>query len=277
MVKFSHTLFALPFALSGAALAADRFGLAWPRVGWVLLAMVGARNAAMGFNRLADRRIDARNPRTAQRELPSGRLSTGAVWSFTLLLTGLFILATWQLGLLPFVVPASLIVFGYSYTKRFTWACHGVLGLALAIAPVGGWMALGGRFDWMIVALALAVLTWVAGFDVIYACQDREFDRESGLHSIPARFGTARALIISRGFHVATILAMVGVGVLGALNPLYWVGCAGIAGLLFYEHRLLKPDDLSKLGLAFFNLNGLVSVLYFVTLLVALVVPRLLA
>ena len=276
MVKFSHTLFALPFALAGAALAADRFGVTWPQIGWVLLAMVGARNAAMGFNRLVDRKIDGRNPRTADRELPSGRLAPTAVWLFTLLLTGLFAFATWKLGLLPFVVPAIAVIFGYSFTKRISWLCHGVLGLALAMAPVGGWMALGGRFDWMIVGLGAAVLTWVAGFDVIYACQDLGFDREQGLHSIPARFGTSNALRIARLLHIATLVAMTVVGVVGQLHPVYYLGCIGIAGLLFYEHRLLRPSDLSKLGMAFFNLNGIISVLYLATILAALAVPRLL-
>lgn len=274
MVKFSHTLFALPFALAGAALAADRFGVTWPQIGWVLLAMVGARNAAMGFNRLVDRKIDGRNPRTADRELPSGRLAPAAVWLFTLLLTALFVFATWKLNLLPFVVPAIAVIFGYSYTKRISWICHGVLGLALAIAPIGGWMALGGRFDWMIVALGTTVLTWVAGFDVIYACQDQRFDREHGLHSIPARFGTTHALAIARLLHILTILAMATVGIVGQLHPVYYLGCLVIAGLLVYEHRLLRPSDLSKLGMAFFNLNGIISVLYLTTILIALGVPR---
>ena len=203
MVKFGHSLFALPFALAGAALAAAEYGVGWSQVGWIVVAMIGARNAAMGFNRLADQAYDARNPRTAERELPAGRLSRGAVWVFTVLLSALFVLAAIRLNpLCGILSPLALaIVFGYSFTKRFTWASHLFLGLALAIAPVGGWLAVAGRFDGTEWLLAVAVSSWVAGFDVVYACQDVDFDRAAGLHSIPARFGVAGALIVARSLH----------------------------------------------------------------------------
>lgn len=271
MVKFSHSVFALPFAASGAALAAASHGLTWGRVAWIAIAMVGARNAAMGFNRLVDHRFDAANPRTADRELPAGRLSRGAVWAFTALLTAVFVYASYRLGALcgHLSFLALAVIFGYSLTKRFTWASHLVLGLALAIAPVGGWLAIAGRFELVPWILAGAVLTWVAGFDVVYACQDVEFDRGAGLHSIPARFGARTALRVARGLHVVTVSAMAAVGIAAGLHPVYWLGIAAIAGLLAWEHRLVRADDLSRLGVAFFNLNGVVSVLYLVTVLVA--------
>ena len=201
MVKFSHSLFALPFAFSGAALAAAGHGISARQVFWIVVAMLGARNAAMGFNRLADHVLDGRNPRTAGRELPRGALSRGAVWAFTGALSALTVIAAFQLNTLCGVLSpvALLIVMGYSYSKRFTWASHGWLGLGLAVAPVGGWLAVRGSFaptPWL---LAAGVLTWVAGFDTVYACQDVEFDRGEGLHSIPARFGVGAALVVGRG------------------------------------------------------------------------------
>jgi 4-hydroxybenzoate polyprenyltransferase len=275
MVKFSHTLFALPFALSGAVLAAADTGLGMRRAGWIVVAMVGARNAAMGFNRLADHRLDARNPRTADRELPSGRLSRAAVWTFTLLLAALFVFAAFQLGpLCGWLSPVALaIVFGYSYSKRYTWASHLLLGLALAIAPVGGWLAVSGRFSATAWLLGAAVLLWVAGFDVIYACQDVDFDRREGLHSIPARFGVRTALGAARLLHVAAIGALAGVGLLEDLHAVYWAGCAVIALLLIWEHRLVRADDLSRVGVAFFNMNGVISVLYLAVVVTAVLVP----
>jgi 4-hydroxybenzoate polyprenyltransferase len=271
MVKFSHSVFALPFALSGAALAASRHGASWRQLLWVLVAMVAARNAAMGFNRLADQAIDARNPRTAGRELPRGALSRGAVWTFTLALAALFVFAAAQLNTAcALLAPvALLVVFGYSYTKRFTWASHLVLGLSLAIAPIGGWLAIAGRFAPEPLLLAGAVLVWVAGFDVIYACQDLDFDRREGLHSIPSRFGVRGALAIARTLHAATVVLLAGVGVVAQLHPIYWAGLALIAAILVWEHRLLRPDDLSRLGMAFFNANGIVSVVYFLVVLVS--------
>jgi 4-hydroxybenzoate polyprenyltransferase len=272
MVKFSHSVFALPFAGTGAALAAATYGITWRQVAWIVVAMGAARNAAMGFNRLADHAIDARNPRTAARELPAGALSRGAVWAFTLVLAAIFVVASFRLNTLCGALsPLALaIVFSYSFTKRFTWASHVVLGLSLAIAPVGGWLAIAGRVTVVPVLLGLAVLLWVAGFDTIYACQDEAFDKSHGLHSIPARFGIPRALWIARGFHLGALLAMAAVGVVGRLHPVYWGGLALVAGVLVWEHRLVSPGNLSRLGVAFLNANGLISVLYFATILAAL-------
>ena len=276
MVKLSHSVFALPFALSGCALAAARYGITWHQGVLVVLAMLTARNAAMGFNRLADHALDAGNPRTAGRELPAGRLSRGVVWAFTAALSAAFIVVAFALNpLCGLLSPVALgIVFGYSYTKRFTWASHLVLGLSLAIAPVGGWLAVAGRFALLPWLLAAAVLLWVAGFDTIYACQDEAFDRSRGLHSIPARFGIARALTIARGLHVASVLALAGVGLLADLHPVYWAGLAVVAGVLAWEHRLVSASDLSRVGVAFLNANGVISVVYFATVLAALWLGR---
>jgi 4-hydroxybenzoate polyprenyltransferase len=270
LVKFSHSVFALPFALAGATLAASRHGITAEKVFWIVVAMVGARNAAMGFNRLADEAIDARNPRTARRELPAGALSRGAVWAATIVLTAMFLLACFMLNPLCLAISpfALLVIFGYSFTKRFTWGSHLVLGLALAIAPVGGWVAVAGEFDRIAWLLAGAVLFWVAGFDTVYACQDVEFDRASGLHSIPARFGLTGALNLARLFHAAALGLLAAVGIVAALHPVYWLGMAIIAGLVVWQHRLLHPEDLSKLGMAFFNANGTISVIYFAVVLV---------
>ena len=276
MVKFSHSVFALPFALSGTALAAARYGIAVRQVVWVVVAMVTARNAAMGWNRLADHAIDARNPRTVGRELPRGMLSRAAVLAFTVALATLFVVASFQLNrLCGLLSPLALAVtFGYSYTKRFTWASHLILGLSLAMAPMGGWLAVAGRFDVVPWCLAAAVLFWVAGFDTIYACQDETFDRDAGLFSIPARFGAPRALALARGFHALAVVAMIAVGAAARLHPVYWAGILLIAGVLVWEHRLVRADDLSKVGVAFLNANGLVSVLYLGVVLTALAFGR---
>ena len=276
LVKFSHSVFALPFAFVGAALAAVGHAITLRQVVWIVVAMVGARNAAMGFNRLADHGLDARNPRTARRELPAGRLTRAGVWAATLLLAALFVLASFALNpLCGALSPVALsVIFGYSYTKRFTWGSHFVLGLALAMAPVGAWVAVRGTFlgpdasvPWL---LAASVVLWVAGFDIVYACQDLDFDRAHRLHSIPVRLGTARALVLARVLHGAALAAMAGVGLASSLGGVYWAGLLGIAGLLAWEHRLLRPDDLSRLGVAFFNLNGIVSVAYLAVVLAAL-------
>jgi len=273
MVRLSHTVFALPFAASGATLAAIDHDVGWTEVLWIGVCMVAARNAAMGFNRLVDHAFDARNPRTAGRELPRGALSRSSVWAFTIVLCALFVFAAFRLGPLCgwLSFPALAIVLGYSWTKRFTWASHAVLGLGLAVAPVGGWLAVAGRFDPIAWLLAVAVLAWVAGFDVIYACQDEEFDRASGLHSVPARFGTARALWIARLLHLAAVGALVAVGRLAGLGPVYWVGMAVIVMIFAWEHRLVRHDDLSRLGTAFFTMNGVISVVYFVVVWLAVV------
>lgn len=264
MIKFSHSIFALPFALTSAALAAAD-GISVRQVAWILVAMVGARSAAMGFNRLADHAIDARNPRTAGRELPKGVLRRAEVWAFVLVSAAALVVAAWQLNPLCLALsPVALaIVFGYSYAKRVTALSHVALGLALGIAPVGAWIAIRGRFDVLPIVLALGVTAWVAGFDVIYACQDVAFDREAGLHSIPARLGVARALVAARGLHLAALLALGSVYWLAPLGGLYWVGLAFVAGMLAYEHSLVSAEDLSRVDAAFFAVNGWISVGYF--------------
>jgi 4-hydroxybenzoate polyprenyltransferase len=270
MVKLSHSVFALPFALASAAMAA-RDGVRGSQIAWIVVAMVGARSAAMGFNRLADQSLDAANPRTAGRELPRGALSRAEVWAFVIASAALLITAAWQLNrLCLYLSPvALLLVFGYSYTKRFTSFSHVFLGLALAIAPVGAWLAIRGGFAWPPIVLAAAVLFWVAGFDIIYACQDVEFDRRQGLRSIPARLGVRGALRAARVLHVATIGALLGLPWLTSLHPLYFAGIALVALLLAYEHSLVRHDDLSRVNAAFFTVNGWVGVLYLVTTLVA--------
>jgi len=275
MVKLSHSVFALPFALSGAALAARDHWFDARQLLWIVVAMFGARNAAMGFNRLVDQAYDARNPRTAGRELPRGRLSRPAVWSLTVALSGLFVFAASMLGRWCGILsPLALaIVFGYSFTKRFTSLSHVFLGLALAIAPVGGWLAVAGSFALTPWILAAGVLLWVAGFDVVYACQDLEFDRRAGLHSIPARFGLRGALAIARGLHAAALGCLAAVGLVAGLHPAYWLGMAAIAGLLVWEHRLVRPGDLSKLGVAFFNMNGVIAALYLALILLVNALP----
>ena len=266
MIKFSHTLFALPFALLGAALAAHGpEGWRGRPADWlgVVLCMVTARSAAMAFNRLADRRIDGENPRTASRHLPSGRLSVGSVAAFTAASsvgfvgsTALFLPNPWPLGL---SVPVLLWLLGYSFAKRFTSLAHVWLGVALALAPVCAWVALRASIAWPPVLLGLAVLTWVTGFDVIYACQDEAFDRERGLHSIPARLGTAGALRFAAIYHGLTVLALVGLGLAYPLGAIYFAGVAVVAVLLIYEHAIVRPDDLSRVNVAFFQVNIAIS------------------
>jgi 4-hydroxybenzoate polyprenyltransferase len=271
MVKLSHSVFALPFALAGAILGVAEAGIRGRQIAWIVVAMVAARNAAMGFNRLADHEDDARNPRTAGRELPTGRLSRRAVWVFTVLLAALFVVAAFQLGPLcgALSLPALAVVFGYSYTKRFTWTSHLVLGLSLAMAPVGGFLAVTGRFSAAAWLLGAAVLLWVAGFDVVYACQDLEFDRAAGRHSIPARFGLARAIAVARVLHASALAALAGVGLLAELQPVYWAGWALVLVLLVLEHRLVRADDMSRLGVAFFNMNGVIAIVYLAAVVAA--------
>jgi 4-hydroxybenzoate polyprenyltransferase len=267
MIKFSHTLFALPFALLGAALAAysPEGWRARPR-DWVgiLLCMATARSAAMAFNRLADRRIDAANPRTATRHLPSGRLSTRSVAMFTAASSALFVASTalflpkrWPLIL---SVPVLLWLLGYSYAKRFTSLAHFWLGTALMLAPVAAWIAVRDSLAWPPVFLGLAVLLWVAGFDIIYACQDADFDRASGLHSVPARLGVGRALRLAAFCHAAMIVALIALGISYPLGRIYFAGVGLVALLLAYEHALVRPDDLSRVNVAFFQVNVAVSV-----------------
>jgi 4-hydroxybenzoate polyprenyltransferase len=271
MVKFSHSVFALPFALAAAALAAADGGMTLAKLGWILLAMVGARSAAMGFNRLADQTYDAENPRTAARELPAGRLSRAEVWTFVLIAAAALVVAAWRLGPLCLALaPVALaIVLGYSYTKRFTALSHVALGLALAVAPMGAWIAVRGRFDLPPVLLGLAVLVWVAGFDVIYSCQDVDFDRKAGLHSIPARLGVGRALRVARLLHVAAVGFLVSLYFQAPLHPVYLVGVGLVALLLVYEHSLVRASDLSRVDAAFFTVNGWIGVLYLAAVLVS--------
>ncbi len=270
MIKFSHSIFALPFALASASLAA-REGFRFGQIGWIVLAMVGARSAAMGFNRLADQAIDASNPRTASRELPRGALRRSEVWLFVLASAGLLVVAAARLNPLCLALsPVALaLVFGYSYTKRFTALSHLVLGLALAVAPVGAWLAIRGSFALEPLVLGLAVLLWVAGFDTIYACPDVDFDRREGLHSLPARLGVARALLLARLFHVGSVLLLLALYAVTPLHPVYLAGVVGVAALLVYEHSLVRADDLSRVDVAFFTLNGWISVGYFAATLLA--------
>ena len=267
MIKIEHTLFALPFAFLGALLAAN--GLPTLRqVFWIVVAMVGARSAAMAFNRIADRNFDARNPRTATRALPAGLLSVGFVWAFTIVSAGGFLLAAAMLNRLTLLLaPVALAsVLLYSFTKRWTQFSHLVLGWCLSIAPTGAWIAVRGEIGSAIpLLLSLVVLLWTAGFDVLYACQDYDFDRREGLRSIPARVGIERALWIARALHVAAFAALVWLYVLTALGPLAFAGVIATGALLIYQHRLVRADDLQRLNAAFFTTNAFVSVILLVT------------
>lgn len=272
MIRFSHSVFALPFALASAALAG--WGTATlGQIALIVVAMVGARSAAMGFNRLADQAYDERNPRTSQRELPQGKLDRVHVWSFVAFAAAAFIGAAFLLNpLCGLLSPVALaIVFGYSFTKRFTALSHVFLGLALAIAPVGAWLAIRGRFDTVPFLMGFGVLFWVAGFDIIYACQDTDFDRREGLRSIPARWGIAWALRAARAMHGVALLFLIGVAYAYPLHGAYLVGVALVALLLLYEHSLVSATDLSRVNAAFFMVNGWISVLYLLATVTALV------
>lgn len=260
MIKFEHTIFALPFAMMSAFIASGGFPPAG-KLGWILVAMVGARSCAMAFNRLADARIDKANPRTAMRAIPSGLITEGAVWLFTLVSAALLVLAAYKLNSLAFALsPVALaVIMGYSYTKRFTSLSHLWLGLSLSIAPIGTWIAIRGQFDLTPMLLGLAVLLWTAGFDIIYACQDLNFDHKYGLYSIPVRFGIRSALWLSSALHVMMIGVLIGVTLLTNLGVLYLIGVGVVTIILIYEHAIVKPNDLSRVNLAFFTLNGMVS------------------
>jgi 4-hydroxybenzoate polyprenyltransferase len=265
-IRFSHSVFALPFALVGALVAALERPLTWPRLFWILVAMVMARSAAMAFNRIVDARFDALNPRTAGRELPTGRLSRRQAIAFLLATSAAFVAITWPLGWVCFALsPVALaIVFWYSLAKRVTNYTQFFLGLAMAVAPVGGWLAVGAGLDWPPVLLGLAIGTWVGGFDILYACQDVDFDRLHGLRSIPVKLGVPRAIVLSRLLHFAAVVCLALVGVVRPLGPLYFAGVAGVALLLVYEQSLVSADDLSQVKRAF-DLNGYVGILYLVT------------
>lgn len=266
-VRFSHTVFALPFALAGALLAAQHVDVTWRSVVWILAAMVAARSAAMGFNRLVDARLDALNPRTAGRELPRGAMTRSEAAAFVALAAAVFVFAAWQLNPLCFLLSpfALAIVFWYSLAKRYTTWTQCYLGLAMAVAPVGGWLAVGGRAGWEPWLLALAICTWVGGFDVLYACQDVEFDRDHGLRSIPVRFGVPAALAVSRAMHALTICCLLALALATPLGWIYLAGVAVVAVLLAYEQSLVRADDLSQVKRAF-DLNGYVGILYLLVL-----------
>jgi 4-hydroxybenzoate polyprenyltransferase len=266
MIKFEHSVFALPFALVGALLAARAGGglPTWRQILWIVVAMVGARSAAMTINRIADIEYDGRNPRTASRALPKGELSVGFAWVFTIVASGVLVLAAWQLNPLALrLSPVALaLLFFYSYTKRFTSLSHIVLGFCLGISPAAAWIAIRGSLDARILILCAAVTLWVGGFDVLYACQDVEFDKSAGLHSIPKKLGIARALLVARLMHVAMVALLALLAWSFQLAWPAWAGIAVVAGLLAYEHSLVKPDDLSKMNAAFFAVNGYISLLF---------------
>ena len=264
MIKWEHSIFALPFALSGAMLAASGWP-AWTKVFWIVVCMVTARSAAMAFNRWADAGLDAANPRTSGRAIPAGTLSRRFVAGFTVIMSVAFILAAAQLNretllLSPLVLAVLLL---YSYTKRFTRWSHLVLGLALGIAPAAAWIAIRGSLDPRIIVLTVEVLFWVRGFDVLYACQDMTHDREAGLNSIPARWGLTAAFWFARIMHLIMLGLLCWLLTLFGLNAIAWVGVAAVASLLLYEHLIVSPADLRRLNAAFFTLNGIISVVFF--------------
>src|SRR5579871_5294841 len=275
MIKWEHSIFALPFALCGAMLAAGGFPTLHQLL-WIIVAMVAARSAAMAFNRWADAAIDATNPRTRTRALPAGQLTPSFVITFVAVSSAVFIVASSQLNRLAlWLSPVALaVVLLYSYTKRFTRWSHLVLGLALGIAPSAAWIAVRGSFDPRILLLTAAVTFWVAGFDVLYACQDYEFDRQAGLHSIPRYFGIGRALWIARLFHLVMVALLIALVMVFGMGKLAIVGVAAVVLLLLYEHSLVKPNDLSKLNAAFFTMNGVISVLFFLFVAADLLLRR---
>ena len=266
MIKFEHSVFALPFALTGALLA--RRGLPeWREIFWIIVAMVGARSAAMTFNRIADLSLDALNPRTKMRALPAGQLGLGFAIAFTTISCGLLVVAAWQLNPLALKLSpvAIVLLLGYSFTKRYTMLSHMVLGLCLGMSPAAAWIALRGDLSLSVLLLGAAVMFWVAGFDIIYACQDVEFDRSLGLHSIPRRYGVRAALWISALLHVVTLVLLITVARMENLGWVAGAGLAAVAALLAYEHSLVKPTDLSRVNAAFFTVNGFISILFFLT------------
>jgi 4-hydroxybenzoate polyprenyltransferase len=266
LVKFEHTVFALPFALISAGVAARGFPSPW-QLTWILVAMVGARTSAMAFNRIADFAYDVRNPRTAARPLPSGRLSLFAAWAATALGAALLVLAARMLNPLAFYLsPVALaVIWSYSFTKRFTSLTHILLGVCLAIAPVGAWVAIRGAFALEPIVLGLAVVMWTAGFDIIYACQDVEFDRREKLFSVPARFGISAALAVSNAFHIVMFLALIWFWRIAHMGPAFALGLAVVGGALVYQHAIVKAGDLSRVNEAFFTANGFLSVVLFLS------------
>ncbi len=274
LIKFSHSVFALPFAFTAALIAAEGIP-AFYQIFWITVAMVGGRSGAMGMNRIIDRKIDALNPRTRNRELPKGVIKTREALFFTVIAFAFLVLAAYKLNPLCFRLSPLfiLVLFVYSYTKRFTWLCHIVLGIALSLAPLGAWIAIRGTFDIEILPLCVAVMFWVAGFDVLYGLQDMEFDRKQGIYSIPKVFGIRPSLWIARLFHIITIALLLSILRIFDLSAIYFLGVLIAAGLMLYEHTLIKPSDLSKLDIAFFNMNGYISITVFVFTLFNYLIP----
>lgn len=269
MIKFEHTIFALPFAYIGAVLGSSEVHgtlPTWGQIGWITLAMVGARSAAMALNRLIDRHIDAKNPRTKNRAIPAGLVSVPFVWGFVIVSFIVLFIAAYQLNELAVkLMPiAVFFLWFYSYTKRFTWLCHIVLGIATALGPLGGWVATTGQIDWKAILLFVTVGLWIGGFDVIYACQDVEFDQKEKIYSIPARFGVKKALIISSLMHVGTALGLIGLLWNTSLSWWFGIGVVIAIAILIYEHSIVSSDDLSRLNTAFFTMNGVLSVIVFI-------------
>ncbi|WNC17254.1 UbiA-like polyprenyltransferase [Brevibacillus brevis] len=277
MIKFEHSLFALPFAFMGAVLGNIVIEKSWPtwtEIFWVTVAMVGARSAAMSLNRVIDRFIDAKNPRTANRAIPAGLISIVEVIAFIVVSFAVLFIAAYQLNplavkLLPLAVFVLVL---YSYTKRFTWLCHFVLGVAIGFGPLGGWVATTGQVDGIGLLLFASVMFWTAGFDIIYACQDADFDRKEGLYSMPSRFGVGNALMVARACHVLTFVGLMSLYVLADLSIWFLLGVLISGAILIYEHTLVKPTDLSKLDVAFFNMNGILSVVMFAFTMIDLVI-----
>jgi 4-hydroxybenzoate polyprenyltransferase len=275
MIKWEHSVFALPFALTGAMLAAH----GWPpatKLGWIVLCMVSARSAAMAFNRWADADLDAANPRTSMRAIPAGMLTRRFAAGFTIVMAALFMLGAWRLNRLTLILSPMIlaVLFLYSYTKRFTRWSHLFLGLALGIAPTGAWIAIRGSLDPRILVLTAAVLFWVAGFDVLYACQDEAHDRSAGLFSIPATLGIARAFWIARTMHVLMLGLLVWLALLFHLGPIAGVGIVAVAALLLWEHMIVSPRDLTRMNAAFFMMNGVIAVIFFVFVAADLLIRR---
>ncbi|WP_131847933.1 UbiA-like polyprenyltransferase [Baia soyae] len=269
MIKFEHSIFALPFAYLGAVLGSlevlGRFPT-WAQIGWITLAMVGARSAAMALNRVIDRKIDARNPRTATRHIPAGLISEMFAWGFVVVSFIVLFVAAYQLNMLAVkLLPVAVFFLVlYSYTKRFTWLCHVVLGIATALGPLGGWVATTGQIDLKSLILFATVALWIGGFDVIYACQDVDFDKREGLHSIPSRFGVRVALVISSWMHVGTALGLIALAFFTQLSWIYVLGVVIAVMILVYEHSIVSADDLSRLNMAFFTMNGVLSMIVFI-------------
>jgi len=266
MIKFEHTVFALPFAFLGAILGSFVENGAWPTLWqwiWITVAMVGARSAAMSLNRVIDAVIDKRNPRTKDRAIPAGLLSYTEVTIFIVVSFAMLFIAAFQLNMLAvYLLPlAVFFLVLYSYTKRFTWACHFILGMTIALAPLGGWVGATGTISPVAILLFLVVMFWTAGFDIIYATQDADYDRENGLHSVPARFGIKKALMIARGSHVISIVALVLLSLTSPLGWIFFLGAMICAGIMIYEHSLVSHNDLSKVNVAFFTMNGIISML----------------